>query len=131
MLSASRRSRWSTAFYRLITRIHLHLDRDSGQSIAEIDSPDTCHQERVVNHVQQTPSDEHADDGKTADPDPPFVEFQSAGFGGEEPEDAVAIERRKREQVEAAEQQIEGEEHAENHGDAFGDAASRGGLHYI
>jgi len=88
-------------------------------------------EEGFVVHVEESPAEEEADDGESSDFGAEFVEFEGSGFGGEEAQDAVAIEGREGDQVEDSEEEVEGEEDAQDYGDAFDDSAGAGGFYDI
>src|SRR5947208_1311202 len=131
MLSASSRSRWSTGYKCFTYRIHSQPDRDSGEAIKSVYQADSGHQHRLVNQVEKPPAEQQSDNRVPAHFDPPFLKFQGSGFAGEKPQNAVAIERRKRQQVEAAEQDVEGEKDAQDGGNAFHNAARGLDIHDV
>src|ERR1700735_5537792 len=108
-------------------RIQDHPYRDSGEAlskaISRIEEADSRHEKIGVNAVEKLPGDHQADDRKDAHLHPEFLQPECSGFRGEQAESAIAVERRKRDQIEKTKQDIQGKEDAEYRRDALADAA--------
>ena len=78
---------------------------------------------RIINVVEHSPSEDEADDGKRPKLNAPLLQPEGHAFGGKEAEYAVAIEWREGQQVESAQQDVQREVHTEDRGDSIRDAA--------
>src|SRR5690349_14101969 len=106
----------------LLYRIHGKPYRDSGQTIAGVKQPGRGIEKLRVGAVEELPRDDESEESEPAHLHAQFLQPQGAGFRSKEAEHAVTVQRRERDQVEKAKQNIEREKDAEDRRDSVGGA---------
>ena len=98
----------------LPNRIQDHPYRDSGETVAEVKKPGGGVEQLRISAVEELPRYNESEERENAHFHSQFLQAHRAGMCSKQAQDAVAVEGRERDQVEAAQQDIEGEEYAQN-----------------